>query len=979
MTIRKEISIIENLFHDSQRVDQNDMVVEQNKNDQLVSALINNHFGSGILLSSPTQKILFDSSDLDETQAALLDGQMFDGTGISPKYQPSDINLGNQLEVELTGSTVVGRFSVKVAIIGLDFNGNLQSDKFYFNKNGKKVTSKHYKRILAMFFNDFKGNNNYSRDFGGRIVIKEADSFQLSLDPVMISQCVEPDIFWRDFKTVKSGLTPISLEDAIQTGIGNDYSIDALDINIAGRTNKKLLPDDVVYQVGQKFKAKTNNIQKITLLLGAEEVEGAATDNKFDWDGDLVISIYPLQTTVSSQSSLLPSLAIDFDPSSVPLAQISYNQTTLRTAGYVLTDVLQPVDFVFGNTKVGSSQIEVDKYYAITLRRSGASASGTLLVGVGGDKTPDTRHTVFSGSWVDVTDEDLWFKIWTDAAKVSDGQAYDAGVGVSIQKTITDQETGSIIDNENRFYSFVTTGENVLNTAVVQATESGLDTVQDERTGNPVFTRKITKASMSFVTDASLVEIKNTSEPLVIGCVKDTNPKSNALIEKDQEIHGLAVGDTFNIVNPDADLLSNNLVGSILIPNINSGQAYKIVKVTLCTNIYGDVNGDGVIDDLDIQRVTELALFGYDTESPTTQNAINDGDVTTLEILRANVKNNTGITMVTNADVALITSYVNKSINAFPVGSTFTHLSLTVQNLVGRFDSYFDCDGFIRLDGGQGVNIITTPLALTDKELEYYGYANTPSIDSDVAFTNTPFSTVTYRIIPSAIWEDYLVHVSNDTKKVPASFTYPEKAADTCEVVAQTAICIDRNESNIQADPGRNDCFVPDNFIIGNGQILRPSGDFYKVDIEIGNIVLELPTTQFSEASVNIFDKFVADRGDGMTNGGYTAMKYADCSTVQPLDLINNKIKFSVSIQSFYTVIDGYTVEDGYDLVNDATIGVYIDPATGILKLSTKDIDYDNVLKSLVSRVQILVYLKKAGWNNEPIVVTTSEVEGLLS
>ena len=981
MTIRKEISILENLFHDSQRVDEKDMSLEQSKNDQLVSSIVNNHFGSGILLSSPMQKVLFDSDELNSAQASLLPN-FFDGTGMLPTEQPSDINLGNQLEVELTESNVYGRFSVRVAIIGLDFDGNIQMDRMYFHKNGKQVTSKHYKKILSIFFNDFKGNNNYSRNHGGRIVIKEAASFQLSLDPVMISQDVEPDIFWRDFKTcfVVSS-SPEPLTDAIQNGIGSQYSVDGLNINLTGHTSKSLAPNDVVYQIGQKFKATTNNIQKVTLLLGAVLDSGQPESSQFDWAGDLVISIYPLQTTVNSQSDLLPNLAIDFDPSNTPLAQLSYSQATLKSYGYVLTDVLQPVDFVFNSTKIGNAgSIEIDKYYAITVRRSGAAISGTLSVGVGGDRTSNSRSIVYNGTWVDVTDEDLWFQVWTDATKISDGQAYDAGVGISIGKTTTDTETGATIDYQKRYQSFVSTGENTLNTAIVQATEVGSVVAQDERNGNSLFTRKQYSPILSFLSDADLASIKNVSEPLVVGCAKDTNPKINSTIDIRQIIPGLVGTDTFCIVNPDADLLSLNLVGSVLIPNIlSAGNAYRIVKAVLCTDGYGDVNGDGIIDASDVQRASEMASLGYDLTSLPTHTAIINGDVTILEILRANVKGIAGTTSVTASDVNLITSYVNKSINAFPVGSTFTRLCLTVQNLTGRNDSYHDCgDGLVRLDGSQGTNIVSTSLLSAD-QLMYYGYAGTPDMKSaDSIFTTSPLDRFDYRIVPYPEWQDYMVLLSSNTRKVPASFTSTEAVTTTCDT-QQSTLCNDKNSSTLAADPGRNDIYVPDHLMIDKGQIIRPNGDYFKVDIEIGTVTLELPISSLTEASVNIFDKFVSDRGDGLTNGGYKAMKYADCSTVQDLDLALNKVKFSVSIQSYYPNLDGYGLYDGYIVPDESLLAVNIDPTTGILKISTQGLDVDLVYDTLISKIQVQVFLKKAGWNNVPIVVSPSELQGLIS
>ena len=108
-------------------------------------------------------------------------------------------------------------------------------------------------------------------------------------------------------------------------------------------------------------------------------------------------------------------------------------------------------------------------------------------------------------------------------------------------------------------------------------------------------------------------------------------------------------------------------------------------------------------------------------------------------------------------------------------------------------------------------------------------------------------------------------------------------------------------------------------------------------------------------------------------------MRYADCTTVQSTDLSFGKVRFNVSLQSFAPNLDGYSEEDGYGVIVDDFIGIYLDTTTGILKLTIQDLSVNEVYKTLVSKIQILVYLKKAGWKNTPLVINTSEVAGLIS
>ena len=56
-----------------------------------------------------------------------------------------------------------------------------------------------------------------------------------------------------------------------------------------------------------------------------------------------------------------------------------------------------------------------------------------------------------------------------------------------------------------------------------------------------------------------------------------------------------------------------------------------------------------------------------------------------------------------------------------------------------------------------------------------------------------------------------------------------------------------------------------------------------------------------------------------------------------------------------------------------------MDSETGILTLSVKDLSVDPIYLTLVSKIQITVYLKKSGWNNEILTIGPNQLQGLLS
>ena len=433
MTKRAPTSIIQPVFSNAQLVDDEDLSLEQTHNDVIDASIINNHIGTGMLPEVLVQNILFDSS---------LATGFLDGTIVSTQTQPSDNNFGNQLEITLSGSTAGGKRDVKVAVIGLDFQSNLQYETFLFKTNEVQISKKHFTKILLLLFNDFIGDPSLSFNLGGKIVISEVSPMTLSRDPIMVAQDVQPNLFFRDFFV--DGFS--SLNVLLQTALPL-YNTDTLSIFTAPVDTQILLVNDVTTQIGQKFQASINNIQKISFLLSVRNTEvGHETD--LTWNGELIVSVYPLQSTIECPTDIAPNLQIDFAPANNPIAQTSIDYATLQASGYLLDSIPQPIDFVFSNSLLASGNVLVPgQYYAVTLKRAGSANKCDLLISAGSDQITNSRITIFTGSlWVDIPEEDLWFQVWTDAAKVSDGQAYESGHGMLLPKTQEDPITQTTLD-----------------------------------------------------------------------------------------------------------------------------------------------------------------------------------------------------------------------------------------------------------------------------------------------------------------------------------------------------------------------------------------------------------------------------------------------------------------------------------------------------------------------------------------------------
>lgn len=1090
MTIRNPVSTTQNIWSDAEQVDNTDLTLEQEYNATIQSAIINNHIGTGIVPEVLTQSILFDSS---------LETGFLDGIAVQIQTQPSDTNLGNQLEIQLTGSNAAGKKAVKVAIIGLDFESNLQYETFFFYTNESQFSKKHFTTVSVILFNDFIGDPSVSLNLGGKIIIKEISPLALSRNPIMLSQEIEPNLFFRDF--VPSSYA--SLQALLQAALPY-YNIDTLNINTGAADQQILLSGDITTQIGQKFIATTNNIQKITLLLSTRnQIVGDETD--LAWTGDLVVSIYPLQSTIECPTDIAPNTAIEFSPTNIPVAQISMNYNSLMSAGTILDSVPQPVDFVFSTSPVSTGNVlDVGSYYAFTIKRAGGANKCDILIDVGEDSITDSRITMFTGTvWVDLPDQDLWFKIYTDSAKVSDGQAYDSGHGIVLPKTKIDAITQATVDyyyHDNTSF----TGNEVYN-AVVSAITEESDAVSDPRTGQPVNSRQQLVPQIQLLNTLDLANLMATAEPLLIGAISDKNKKSfdpaditltaklyGATIAND-EILIRIVSDTSDVGRYDTDvnlleseLLNGDLTDAKIIPNSATPNIYyRIAEAKLCSMIIGDVNGDGVVDEDDLDLLNSYIGYNFNTGLPTNTSVITNSIVTTFtngyDTYTNSFSNAYGISfqlvdgytnlvvasgvdgvLVANPTDSRLAQFTSSSVNFSSIVTSLSDYKLviltslpsgnyggfditalesltdviTIRKIVLTGDAIAemmraDIDGDFAVTANDGYLLnahinrepyaasiyftypapATNPYTLIGSKFnvirlklqKFIDRADDYSpvimgrstvihpeqdvfIDGSLAYQLHDFynSPISITIEKQLTWNEQLIATNSRARLVPSVFTttsgYTEKS---CSV--DGTLC---NQYPIQPsfDSGRVDFFVPNNVIIGdNGELWRSNGNFYKVDFEVGTIVLEIPNGLYGdERSIDIVNDFIASTVDdggftGVTRFGFPAMKFADCTYVTAAALTNDQIRFSVAVQSFSPNTNGIS-DDGYGgAIVDGKIGVAVDYTTGMVTVNFTNLFQDAILRTLSTKIQVNVYLKQGGFNNQPLFVDSTKVQNMLN
>ena len=924
-------------WYDGEQVTNVELIDEQNRNINIDAATVANFMGSGVLESNIIPNVILDTRYLNSTQQALKSSYSFDGQNVyvGDVNDVSDTILGVTLAVTLSDITLDGSATTKVCIIGDSFGDELIHDDLVFNENGTQITKGRYKHIRAILFNNFSGNVQGSKNYinDGHCTIRETESLEVSYDTVIAAQDKQPNQFFKNFQP---GVHAWTITQMLQDAVGPDKSVGDLNIGLASVSKREIVPDDVTTRVGQKFKALGKNIQKISILLSVEEDLSAPPGDEFAWSGDIILELRKLQTDVSCPVSPVPDTALDFDPDPSLISYVSLNKDDLEKQGIVLSGDPQTVSFVFTEMSISNprySTIQEDLYYSFCIGRSGDAHTGTLQLEEVGDLYDNGYLVIYDGSqWINVTDSDMWFVIEGDYIKVADGVSYEDGIGVEIPKVYLDS-TNTEVPFVYGLVPFYSAQHNDDNYVLLERKSEYSDQTQDLRTGNPVYSRETYAPEISLINETSLTTLKTTNPwPVLLGEFIDTNPRGNpSLIEGTTDIIGLCYNNELNILFPNADLQSFNLVGSILSPNKTNVASYRIIKTELIYDSYGDINGDGVIDLTDLDIINSWLPDGYDLSDTDTLTAIAtrtkiaNGNIDVKKILRADVN---GDGYVNAADAALIEQYINKEISTFPVGSSFQRMNVVVENLL---------------------NATTTSVVIQDVDVSFVG-------------VDVPFD-INFSIEYFANWIPDRLHALDLRRKLPAAFT--EKVSSS-------------------VPKGRNDFYFPGNIILG-GRILNPDESTHSLDFESVQLILDVPILDsfgnkvFLDGyhGVDLFETFVAESSEGKTAFGFNAMKYSDGTYVQMEDFSTNKVRLNPAIQSvssLYGVVFGGNIKD--------IIGLYYDPSSSLMTLyidNVFDDGYGNLLPPLSTKILVTVDLKKAGFENDTRVISQAQMRTLFN
>lgn len=911
----------QNNYVDFQQLFKDNLELDRSYLETISSANANNSFGSGIVKKTPNAFILFDSSNLTESQSQMVAASEFDGQGIlSEPYNCSDTLLGNNIKVSLEGRKSGLAVKTLITVIGKIFDSSLVYEHFVFDSDGQQISKNHFTQVVNILTSNYNGNLNTSVDgygsvaFGGTLIISECNGFELNNSLNKIEQIKNPDYYFANYKVYDSTK---SLNTILQEAIGASNDVDALDINTTATASRLFESGASVTTIyGQKFKANSNNIQKISLAFKLE-----SGDN---WTGSISVGIRALQNTNASVLGLSsnPDNEFDFDPATVAIEEVTLSKADFEKQGaYLSEDSYKIVDFVFSNTKISNpalNLLEIGQYYVITVKRIGSTTTGTLILDEFQSNTDETSFlTVFSGSsWTDIKTSSLWFSISSLHMSATNGTAYIDGSYAEADKVLVGLTT------EQKYLSPADLlSSSAKNYFAIESVFAYDDLKIHPSTGAQFFSTKRLSPSLACLAAADVSTYLDTyPSALFIGSAQDKNQKEFTSIDGYFNYPGQAIGNKIYIIDPGSTLNSLNLVGSIITPNQSKqNKKYRIVSALRKTRLIGDINNDGYVSTADLSAWGDLDGYSVDgTVIATHASGLLNESFNIIDLL-ANDIDQDGY--ITTDDYTDLYNYVVHG-TAYPAGETIVnYLELEVEPL-NNAAAYYDSDGY-------------STLILTSE---------------DSSLISIPFSSISYNIEYCPRWNPASVEVI-DTRRFVNGNIFSQTASDVTNNV-----------------PQENHQVINGNLYLGS-TILNKDGTNHSLDYEKFNIVIELPAGEVI-GELNIPSLYLIG-----------IAKFSDGTFVNSSSLANNQVKMSLSISSYAKNLgavdyDGYS--DGYDQDSDESIGAYLNSSTGLLTIKAYNIVNNSSVEEIRTRLVITVELKKAGFANEDVLISGETLLELL-
>lgn len=952
-------------FYDGQRVRESDLDAEQLHKDSRISNLALDFQGSGILELKPFEDyILLDTrnpglyTEVGEENPSKLDidAGNFDGKALELDRQPSDTEFGNRLEFSLYDTNSYGSTITKVMVVGRAFDGSVEGgildyEILEFDGNETRITEKQYLSIVSIIFNNFSGGSgssvaNSAEDSvdlisanDGYLIVKETEPLRVYPRTATSYQTSSPNFALNNFifKTLEAG--DIS-EDSL--GLGSSDSLGDLYIDL-GEIEEITFAEDASTAIsyGQKFLAKSNNLQKINLLLALE------SGNTFS--GSLVLSIHRLSTEISCPTDVAPDDLIDYDPEVSPITEISFDVGDLADLGIILGTTPTIVPFDFSDTLIADPNIdpviEKDNYYAFKITRVGDTRTGSVVLYKGytssagkaeqgvqqylEEEFSKTTQRFFefdpnTNRFVDEDGASLWYEVHSATVEVTSGIAYATdGFSVSVPKTQSfvgeNQVANYIKDIDLADVSYQ--GSNYI---ILDHIQEFTDVETHPVSGNQVNVRIKDAAQVSAITTSDLNSLVNDDNiPLILAYVSNLNNASGASLTDTFNLAGTLGPNTATIIAPSVSLTGTNLIGRIFVPDNACGcdDRYLIVNTRLEEVLAGDLDNDGEITYSDLQLISDLA--GNTSNSLITEKRFMNGDIDPVAFYQADLNQDQ---TVDGIDIELIEDAIDGYAN-FTTPEKFEVLYLDIENIDSSLNNP-TVDASVIASTTAGESTVTATF-LDEKD------AFAARIGDKVFIPSTSVDSGTYIISAKSLDLDTLIATLTVTDSNGETVSFVGDAAITASILSGTSTHIFANNKDLltvpydsftfeisfsranfkrrfisvcdlrrftnssflelSTDPDcgcegdqhscspvyKNQTYIGGDIYLPNGHIYTEPGTPHPGDFEYTNISMPIPPGTIDDCSLDLYNTFIkAETGSCLTAAGYPAMKYSDGSYV---------------------------------------------------------------------------------------------------
>lgn len=177
------------------------------------------------------------------------------------------------------------------------------------------------------------------------------------------------------------------------------------------------------------------------------------------------------------------------------------------------------------------------------------------------------------------------------------------------------------------------------------------DSIPDQRTGDPVNSQQQFTPSVTLLNSLEVANLVTTNDVFSLGSIADKNKKFLDLSNIDifSNLYSFTTSDNqmvIKIITDPSDgyrydtsvnalasyLLTGDFTKAKIYPNANNTSIYyRISDAKLCEMLYGDVNGDGIIDSTDLDLLYSYLNFNMNSSPPLVTSITDNGTTAVVE------------------------------------------------------------------------------------------------------------------------------------------------------------------------------------------------------------------------------------------------------------------------------------------------------------------------------------------------------------